>query len=482
MENDSTKESVFEAARRTWAEGAPLRARRERMKRYTYGDQWSDPCLAPDGRVITEGDKAVMSGAMPITNNLMRQIVKSVVGRFRTLRAAERGDMDEALARVYRRNLLDELDARSLEEFLISGCAIQRVVSERRPSGAGPWVDNVSPAKFFVNRHSDPRGSDIELIGMIHEISLGELTMRFGRGDSQRVAEIARCYSAYPEPADDIFGRSAVSGRCRVVEVWTLEACEAVRCHDLENARAFVASPSAIGAIESLNRLRSSQRRRGVAWRRVPSVRWKGRFFTPSGLLLGEARTQAHGCHPFAVKLYPLIDGEVHPFVEDIVDTQRHINRLITLIDHIMGVSAKGALLFPMRAKHPEISWSEYASRWSQPGAVIPYRESSAGAVPTQLTATGANAGASDLLAIEMRLMEQISGVSSAMQGQKVEGLGGSAQLYNAQSDNAVTALRDIFDTFGAFTASRDAMLSAMIRRRSGRQKATVAHNAAVSD
>ena len=118
-----------------------------------------------------------------------------------------------------------------------------------------------------------------------------------------------------------------------------------------------------------------------------------------------------------------------------------------------------------MRAKHPEISWSEYASRWSQPGAVIPYRESSAGAVPTQLTATGANAGASDLLAIEMRLMEQISGVSSAM-----------------QSDNAVTALRDIFDTFGAFTASRDAMLSAMIRRRSGRQKATVAHNAAVSD
>ena len=53
-----------------------------------------------------------------------------------------------------------------------------------------------------------------------------------------------------------------------------------------------------------------------------------------------------HRSHPFVFKLYPLTDGEVHSMVEDVIDQQKYVNRLITLVDHIMGASAKGALLY----------------------------------------------------------------------------------------------------------------------------------------
>ncbi len=44
-------------------------------------------------------------------------------------------ERDAATERLREVNQLDELDARMLEEFLISGCAIQRVVYEKRFEG-----------------------------------------------------------------------------------------------------------------------------------------------------------------------------------------------------------------------------------------------------------------------------------------------------------------------------------------------------------
>ena len=67
------------------------------------------------------------------------------------------------------------------------------------------------------------------------------------------------------------------------------------------------------------------------------TMRWHCRFYAPGGELLDEYDSPyGHGMHPFMVKMYPLIDGEVHSFVEDVVDQQRYINRLITLMDHCL--------------------------------------------------------------------------------------------------------------------------------------------------
>lgn len=65
---------------------------------------------------MTEGELASKNGRVPLTNNLIRQLVKTIVGRFRAS-LAEAGARPSATAL---RNQLDELDSRMLEEFLIS--------------------------------------------------------------------------------------------------------------------------------------------------------------------------------------------------------------------------------------------------------------------------------------------------------------------------------------------------------------------------
>ena len=110
---------VFLTARQAWGEWAGLRARRDRFKRFVYGDQWSDSVTLPDGRTVSEYEAMASSGAHPLTNNLLRQIVKTVVGRYRADIATE--ERSHVLADIASMNSLDELDARALEEFLISG-------------------------------------------------------------------------------------------------------------------------------------------------------------------------------------------------------------------------------------------------------------------------------------------------------------------------------------------------------------------------
>ena len=70
--------------------------------------------------------------------------MKSVVGLYRRDFCQNDCGTDAATAR---RNSLREMDARMLEEFLISGCAVQRVVAEKRIDGEGcGWTMSVPNA------------------------------------------------------------------------------------------------------------------------------------------------------------------------------------------------------------------------------------------------------------------------------------------------------------------------------------------------
>ncbi len=172
--------------------------------------------------------------------------------------------------------------------------------------------------------------------------------------------------------------------------------------------------------------------------------------------MIDETRSPwAHRSHPFVVKFYPLTDGEVHPFIEDVIDQQMHINRLITTIDHILSNSAKGVLLFPTDALPAGVSISEATRLWNRPAAVIPVNPK-ARSMPKEITTSGRSEGASALLDIEFQLFQQISGVSGALQGQTPAG-NVSASLYESQTNNAVVAMMDIYSTFNSFRSARDA-------------------------
>ena len=121
--------------------------------------------------------------------------------------------------------------------------------------------------------------------------------------------------------------------RCRVIEVWSLD------CRDT-------------GADSSV---------------KFDFV-WHCRFLAPDGTLLYEHDSPySHGSHPFVVKLYPLTDGEVHPFVEDVIDQQRHINRIIVMLDRMMSAAAKGVLLFPEDQMSQLTNWHDISAIWAHP-------------------------------------------------------------------------------------------------------------------
>lgn len=301
MSTSAADAAVFAAAYEAWCGGSALRQSRARYKDFTYGRQWGDKVETPSGHIMTEGEYSRICGRTPQTNNIIRQLVKTIVGRFRAMVREDAGQRTlsgmvsrQEMSEIRRSNALDEIDARMLEEFLISGCAIQRVTVEKRMAGEGVWVDNVSPASFFINRFTDPRGLDIELVGMLHSLSFREVMMRFGT-DCRRAEEIRRAYgrSDVDEPAipgvslgDDVAADffHAPGRRCRVIEVWTLESRNVIRCHDPEQGSVFLVSADKVKAIEGINAARSASSRPTVKAEPRVTMRWHCRMFTPEAM------------------------------------------------------------------------------------------------------------------------------------------------------------------------------------------------------
>lgn len=457
--------TTLQLAHEAWLAGAELRRRRGRYKRYAYGRQWEDPVKDIDGRSTTEGALAEVGGRRPLTNNMIRQLIKSVVGNFRaTIDSADPASKNAPEASTAGRNSLTELDCRMLEEFLISGCAVQRVVSEKRMGGSGVWVDNISPDNFFVNSHSDPRGGDIELIGMLHNMSLREVMMRFGITAAKR-EKIQKAYTE-PHPRDqstlmtgedteeDFF--RAPAGRCRVIEVWTLESRTLLRCHDRQKAEYFMVDESSRASLDAINSHRSDKGEESVESIPFTTLRWHCSYYAPNGLLLDEYDSPyGHGSHPFALKMYPLIDGEVHSLVEDVIDQQRHINRLITLIDHIMSVSAKGVLLFPEDQKIDEMTWKQVGQLWARSDSILPYSPGLSNREPHQVFSANDSPGAYRMLETQLNLFQEISGVSETIRG-KMPGHQTSAETLNTQLRTSTIAMLDLLDSFNDFRIKRN--------------------------
>lgn len=134
-------------AHRAWERMRPLREKRERNKNFTYGNQWCDMMTDEHGQRVSEWQHLRDNGKDPLTNNLIRQLVKSVVGRFRSRLAAE-----PAPAEPLHGNLVGELDSRLMEEFLISGCCFQRIDFGEEGRVA---LSNVSPSQMLFRGGDD---------------------------------------------------------------------------------------------------------------------------------------------------------------------------------------------------------------------------------------------------------------------------------------------------------------------------------------
>lgn len=474
-------------AQHYWNQMADFRKDRERNKRYTYGKQWDD-LINVDGETMTEEAYIKSQGNIALKNNLIRRMVKTFIGVYRsqskepTCVARDRdeqslGEVLSTLLQCNRQiNRMTEIDARSVEEFLVSGLIVHRKSYGWRNDKLDCWTDYVQPNNFFIdNNMRDFRGWDVSVIGEIHDISKGQLFETFAQSkeDYQTLNEI---YSLshnkdYLASYASSFGYSKLEnydflftsdpGRCRVIELWRKEQKPRFRCYDPQNGSLFKCDEKDyVYEVVRVNEERLALAREvGMPEEDVPLIEatwfvddyWYYYYLSPFGHILQEGETPyEHGSHPYVFKAYPFIDGEIHSFVADFIDQQRYVNRLITLYDWIMRSSAKGVLMIPEDSVGDMMSIEEIADSWAKFNGMIVYKPSKGGQVPQQIANNSTNIGINELLNLQLKFFEDISGVTGALQG-KAGFSGQSAAHYNQQVQTASMSLLDLLETYSSF-------------------------------
>jgi len=496
---DSVKESkqfgdrraydVLMEAQQYWDNMSKFRIDRERNKRYTYGDQWGDIIETPEGEQMTEEEYIKQQGSVPLKNNLIRRLVKNVLGVYRqqskepVCSARDRdeqklGETMTVMLQCNRQlNRASQLDARAFEEFLISGMPVYRKFYGWKNGRKECWTENVQPNNFIIdNNMRDFRGWDCSLVGEVHEVKFGALCEKFAHSPEE-YKRLSRIYAQARNKhnlslAAERFGYSRIKNydflltsdptMCRVIEVWRKETKPRYRCHDYNNGDFFKIDEEDYDVMVA--QVNEQRLERGLAAGMdeddIPLIEaewfvddyWYYYYLTPFGDILDEGETKyEHKSHPYVFMPYPFIDGEIHSFVADVIDQQRYTNRLITLYDWIMRSSAKGVLMIPEQAlEGNQMSIEEIADEWTRFNGVIVYKAKPGIEMPKQVVANSTNIGINELLQIQLKFFEDISGVHGALQG-RAGVAGTSGTLYAQQAQNAATSLLDLLDSFSMF-------------------------------
>ena len=491
--NPSRAYDVLAMAQTFWNNMDDFRKERERNKRYAYGDQWDDMIEVEENgckRRMTEEAYIRSQGNIPLKNNLIRRLIRNVIGVYRSqskepvcnARDRDEQKLGETMSTVLQYNMqlnrMNELYARTMEEYMVGAFVVHRKWYGWRNDKLDCWTDYVNPNRFFVDTNMrDFRGWDVTCLGEIHDITFGDLVAQFAQSpdDYERLANIYRAandlktfvstrerFGVSTKRNDLDFLLNTDESLCRVIEVWRKEQKPRIRCHDYNNGDIFkIDVQDKKELVDDVNAQRIEQgREAGMEVDDIPLIEtewfvdsyWYYYYLTPFGDILAEGETPySHKSHPYVFKAYPFIDGEIHSFVSDVIDQQRYSNRLITLYDWIMRASAKGVLLFPEDCLPKGMSMDDVADEWARFNGIIMIRTPKAGTpLPQQIANNCTQIGISELLSMQLKFFEDISGVNGALQG-KPGYSGMSASLYNQQAQNASTSLLDLLDTFSSF-------------------------------
>lgn len=484
---------LLERFHTAWMNLSRFREERDRSLRYIYGDQWSDTIMYK-GRIITEKNYIQSNGNIPLVNNVMRGLVNSVTGIYAkqdtepVCFARNREDqtvgnmMTTALQCNWQINKMPILLLNIFEEFLASGAAIARETYEYREDILDEFTDSVNPYYMAWEGGSDPRHTDIRMIGQMHDldynemvatfvnsrtgITVGELRNMYFGVDGLRLPDLNEPSSSQLNERHDInnvsFYSSSNNHEYRVFEIWTKEIKMRYRCWDTNSGERYKIELSQIKEVEAENKLRLEKGAQyGIPEDEIPLIEtekfvdnyWYYSFLTPSGHVLLEGETPyEHKSHPYTIKLYPFVNGEVHSFSSTFIDQQRYINRLITLNDFILRTSAKGVTLVPEDCIPDDMSPEEFAEKWTSVDGLIIYKpKTGSNLKPEIFHNNSTNIGINEMLQLQLGLIDRISSVQGALQGKEAAS-GTSAARYGMEAQNATTALAAILKMFTAFT------------------------------
>ena len=353
-----------------------VRRTRERVKEYVYGDQWGDIIHYKHGQ-ITEREYIQRKGNVPLQNNIMISILNSVVGLY-DKQAGEPNcfalkkngqwlsDMMSATVQAcWGKTKMADVLRTGFTDYAIGGVAVSRETYEEREGRMDAWTDFINPNYPFWEAGTDSRMTDLRLIGVLHDVSAGEIYSKFcNRQYGWMVEEINEVFhinqdgwsnSRYSglrqnerDTLDQIsFSQPSDHNLYRLIEVWTKETKTRYQCYDplAQNADEveYRVELKDIWHVQQENQLRIQQYKEVgvpeeewalIEYEKIEDQYWYYTYMAPDGTVIAEGETPfEHKSHPFTIKLYPYVNSEVHPFMGTIIDQQRYINRLIIMHD-----------------------------------------------------------------------------------------------------------------------------------------------------
>lgn len=463
-----------------------------RCKNFTYsGHQWDD-LITVDGETMTEADYLMKQGCVPLENNLIRRFIRNIIGVYRnqnketTCKSRDKNEQRYAdvlsvlLQYVNQLNKSGVKDSRALEQALIGGVAVFKHTVGWREHKFDCWKDAVNINDFATdNNASDYTGDDVSMVVQLHELTPQKLISTFAH--SPRDIQALKAEYAVATNTRMIFNKYKQFGQqddyrnydffvpqdpnlCRVIEIWNKETRSRYHCWDKGRGELFDIDEKEYDILVTQeNKMRIEMAvAAGMNPENVALVEcdkkndwfideyWYYRFVTPFGHVLQEGESPyEHKSHPYTMFLYPFINGEIHPFVEDVIPQQKYINRLITMQDWISRASAKGVLLYPEGSFDGQ-DMEEVAKAWSSPNSILPYKYKPGVAMPQQVSANSTNIGIVQQLETQLALFEDISGVNGALQGKPGYSTT-SGTLYAQQTQNSTSSLSDILESFSTF-------------------------------
>ena len=478
-----------------WNGLATFRKESERAAKYFNGDQWHEKIRNKSGQWVREDEYIISQGKIPLKQNKIKPIIRTLEGQFRTdtsksvvvSRTPEKGKESEMLSNALQYSLTSinnsrDLDARVLEEYLISGLAVQRISYEYIPElkKKDVLIRNQNRNVMFWNGDiEDIRGYDVRVIGRMIDCTIDELLVNLG-STPERCAELKKIYSLasleYYTTIDannpELFYNKNFylpldNSKCRVIEVWEKRLVEQMCIHDWMDGIEFYADWTK-SQLKAANDLRISKYASdGVAPEDVPIMegtqenvmKWFFTYYSPYGHILREGESPfEHGSHPFVTLFYPLLDGKITGLATDLIDAQRQVNRLLIMNEMILSSSVKNTLVISQEAMDGKTK-DEIGDEYKEIGGVVVVKPGPSGRIGEsvmEMKGSVGNMGVSEMIQLYIRMLEDVSGVYPAMQGQQAQS-GTSGKLYDAQIMQSTLNSKDVMDTFtGLFRKNRD--------------------------
>lgn len=475
-----------------------LRKEHARNLRYKSGDQWSDTVPDPENprKMIREDALISRSGKVPLKHNYIQQYIRNIHGQLLSsptqtvVYARSRDDqplgemLTNALQSCHQINKVKKLDINIVEELCLTGMACAKVryaywSTKNRTDGK---IDLVNINRLFFNTDiEDPRLNDIRRIGELHDYTFDDLVHNFAmsREDVQALREIygvchdpAKLESIYTHTTDRLQNLNFLFcndlGKYRVIEVWERVGRWVLYVHDYADGTEEIYTDLTMADVEAINAARLEQGAAvGLGPEAVKLVYaqeqyeyfWRVKYLTPNGYCIKEMETPyTHEEHPYVIASMPVVDGQFKAVLSDIVDIQRYINRLLTLLDFIIGSSAKGLLMVPQECIPDDMNLQDFAREYVKVNGVVLIKKGAGDKLPKQIAMNSTNIGAWEMFAQEMSIMQQISGLNGAIQGQ-VPRANTPSSLYAQQSQNSMLNFLVLFDSFNSYCEDRDEKL-----------------------